>query len=157
MPLFRFLLLLLPFMELASLILLGQRIGVGATLLWVLGTGLLGLVLIQRQGWSMLQQLQIRMAENRSPFAVLKTGMWWLLAGVLLMIPGLITDTLAVACLVMAWFRVASLPLVSRAAPQSGVVATPPSLRVNGSRTIRPRCGRIVGLSATEKKFCACS
>ena len=112
MPLFRFLLLLLPFMELASLILLGQRIGVGATLLWVLGTGLLGLVLIQRQGWSMLQQLQIRMAENRSPFAVLKTGMWWLLAGVLLMIPGLITDTLAVACLVMA--------LVSRGKPAPG-------------------------------------
>ena len=50
----------------------------------------------------MLQQLQIKMAENRSPFAVLKTGMWWLLAGVLLMIPGLITDVLAVPCLVMA-------------------------------------------------------
>jgi len=95
MPLFRFFLLLLPLLELATLILLGQRIGVGYTLLWVLGSGVLGLVLIQRQGWSMLQQLQIRMAENRSPFAVLKTGMWWLLAGVLLMIPGLITDALA--------------------------------------------------------------
>ena len=99
MPLFRFFLLLLPLLELATLILLGQRIGVGYTLLWVLGSGVLGLVLIQRQGWSMLQQLQIRMAENRSPFAVLKTGMWWLLAGVLLMIPGLITDALALPCL----------------------------------------------------------
>ena len=99
MPLFRFFLLLLPLLELATLILLGQRIGVGYTLLWVLGSGVLGLVLIQRQGWSMLQQLQIRMAENRSPFAVLKTGMWWLLAGVLLMIPGLITDALALPAL----------------------------------------------------------
>ena len=127
MPLFRFLLLLLPFMELASLILLGQRIGVGATLLWVLGTGLVGRVLIQRQGWSMLQQLQIRMAENRSPFAVLKTGMWWLLAGVLLMIPGLITDTLAVACLVMA--------LVSRGKPAPGEPGGPTVWR-RGNTTI---------------------
>ena len=102
MPFFRLLMLAFPLLELASLIVLGNRIGVGATLLWVLGSGLLGLVLIQRQGWSMLQQLQIKMAENRSPFAVLKTGMWWLLAGVLLMIPGLITDVLAVPCLVMA-------------------------------------------------------
>jgi len=105
MPFFRLLMLAFPLLELASLILLGDRIGVGATLLWVLGSGLLGLVLIQRQGWSMLQQLQIKMAENRSPFAVLKTGMWWLLAGVLLMIPGLITDALAVPCLVMALFN----------------------------------------------------
>lgn len=102
MPFFRLLMLAFPLLELASLIVLGDRIGVGATLLWVLGTGLLGLVLIQRQGFSMLQQLQLKMAENRSPFAVLKTGMWWLLAGVLLMIPGLITDALAVPCLVMA-------------------------------------------------------
>ncbi|HDY97809.1 MAG TPA: hypothetical protein ENH72_04895 [Pseudomonas sabulinigri] len=102
MPLFRLLMLVFPLLELASLIVLGDRIGVGATLLWVLGTGVLGLLLIQRQGFSMLQQLQLKMAENRSPFAVLKTGMWWLLAGVLLMIPGLITDALAVPCLVMA-------------------------------------------------------
>ncbi|MEH6687546.1 MAG: FxsA family protein [Halopseudomonas sabulinigri] len=102
MPLFRLLMLVFPLLELASLIVLGDRIGVGATLFWVLGTGVLGLLLIQRQGFSMLQQLQLKMAENRSPFAVLKTGMWWLLAGVLLMIPGLITDALAVPCLVMA-------------------------------------------------------
>ncbi|BDX17291.1 MAG: hypothetical protein CMK85_00710 [Pseudomonadales bacterium] len=127
MPLFRFFLLLLPLLELATLILLGQRIGVGYTLLWVLGSGVLGLVLIQRQGWSMLQQLQIRMAENRSPFAVLKTGMWWLLAGVLLMIPGLITDALALPCLVLA--------LVSRGKPGPGEPGGPNVWR-RGSTTI---------------------
>ena len=127
MALFRVLLLILPLLELASLIVLGDRIGVGATLLWVIGSGLLGLVLIQRQGWSMLQQLQIRMAENRSPFAVLKTGMWWLLAGVLLMIPGLITDTLAVPCLVMA--------LVSRGKPGPGEPGGP-SVWKQGDTTI---------------------
>ena len=38
MPLFRFFLLLLPLLELATLILLGQRIGVGYTLLCLLYT-----------------------------------------------------------------------------------------------------------------------
>jgi UPF0716 protein FxsA len=110
MPLFRFFLLLLPLLELATLILLGQRIGVGYTLLWVLGSGVLGLVLIQRQGWSMLQQLQIRMAENRSPFAVLKTG-----------------DALALPCLVLA--------LVSRGKPGPGEPGGPNVWR-RGSTTI---------------------
>ena len=41
MPLFRLLMLVFPLLELASLIVLGDRIGVGATLFWVLGTGVL--------------------------------------------------------------------------------------------------------------------
>jgi UPF0716 protein FxsA len=53
--------------------------------------------------------------------------MWWLLAGVLLMIPGLITDTLAVACLVMA--------LVSRGKPAPGEPGGPTVWR-RGNTTI---------------------
>lgn len=99
----RFLLLAVPFIELAGLILLGQRIGVGYTLLWVLASGLLGVAVIQRQGWGTLQRLQERMAENRSPFSVLKSGMWGVVAGLLLMFPGVITDSLAVPALILAW------------------------------------------------------
>lgn len=98
----RLLLLAVPLIELAGLILLGQRIGVGYTLLWVLASGLLGVAVIQRQGWGTLQRLQERMAENRSPFGVLKSGMWGVVAGLLLMFPGVITDVLAVVALVFA-------------------------------------------------------
>ncbi len=103
MPFFRFLLLLIPLLELAGLILLGQAIGVGMTLLWVLVSGLLGIALIQRQGWAMVQRLQVQMAHDRSPFAVLRSGFWGVLAGVLLMFPGVITDALAIPCLLLAW------------------------------------------------------
>ncbi|MEJ6655259.1 MAG: FxsA family protein, partial [Pseudomonas sp.] len=65
MPLLRIVLLALPLIELASLILLGQAVGVGWTLLWVLFTGIAGLMLIQRNGWGMLQRLQQQMASNR--------------------------------------------------------------------------------------------
>lgn len=102
MPLLRILLLALPLIELASLILLGQRVGVGWTLLWVLFTGIAGLMLIQRNGWGMLQRLQQQMVTNRSPFNVLKSGMWGVLAGVLIAFPGLVSDVLAIPCLVLA-------------------------------------------------------
>ncbi len=102
MPLLRLLLLMLPLIELASLILLGQRVGVGWTLFWVLLTGIVGLSLIQSNGWGMLQRLQHEMMNNRSPLQILKSGMWGVLAGALLAFPGLITDVLAIPCLFMA-------------------------------------------------------
>lgn len=102
MPLLRILLLAFPLIELASLIILGQAVGVGLTLLWVLFTGIAGLMLIQRNGWGMLQRLQQQMIINRSPQAVLKSGMWGVLAGVLIAFPGLVSDVLAVPCLIMA-------------------------------------------------------
>lgn len=101
MPLLRILLLAFPLLELASLIVLGQEVGVGWTLFWVLFTGVAGLMLIQRSGWGMLQRLQQQMLVNRSPQAVLKSGMWGVLAGVLLAFPGLVSDALAVPCLIM--------------------------------------------------------
>lgn len=102
MPLLRILLLAFPLIELASLIILGQAVGVGWTLLWVLFTGIVGLMLIQRNGWGMLQRLQQQMLINRSPQAVLKSGMWGVLAGVLIAFPGLVSDVLAIPCLIMA-------------------------------------------------------
>lgn len=102
MGLLRIVLLAFPLIELASLIWLGQRVGVGWTLLWVVGTGLTGLLLIQRNGWGMLQRLQREMMNNRSPLQILKSGMWGVLAGILLAFPGLISDFLAVPCLLMA-------------------------------------------------------
>lgn len=102
MPLLRILLLVFPLLELASLILLGQAVGVGWTLFWVLFTGVAGLMLIQRNGWGMLQRLQQQMLNNADPRTVLKSGMWGLLAGVLIAFPGLVSDALAVPCLIMA-------------------------------------------------------
>ncbi|GGC85901.1 FxsA family protein [Halopseudomonas salina] len=103
MPLVRFTLLAIPLIELAGLILLGQRIGVGMTLLWVLASGILGVAVIQSQGWTMLQRLQARMAQDSSPFGVLKSGMWGVLAGILLVFPGVLTDAAALVCLLLAW------------------------------------------------------
>jgi UPF0716 family protein affecting phage T7 exclusion len=103
MPFLRLILLSIPLIELAGLIVLGQAIGVGFTLLWVLVSGILGVAVIQSQGWSMLQRLQARMAHDSSPFGVLKSGMWGVLAGLLLVFPGVLTDAAALPCLLLAW------------------------------------------------------
>jgi UPF0716 protein FxsA len=103
MPVLRLMFLAIPLIELAGLILLGQFIGVGFTLLWVLVSGILGVAVIQSQGWSMLQRLQARMASESSPFGVLKSGMWGVLAGLLLVFPGVLTDATALPCLILAW------------------------------------------------------
>ncbi|MFT6429791.1 MAG: UPF0716 protein FxsA [Halopseudomonas sp.] len=103
MPFLRLLFLAIPLIELAGLIVLGQSIGVGLTLLWVLVSGILGVAVIQTQGWTMLQQLQVRMANESSPFGVLKSGMWGVLAGLLLVFPGVLTDAAALPCLILAW------------------------------------------------------
>lgn len=103
MPLLRLILLAIPLIELAGLIVLGQAIGVGLTLLWVLASGILGVAVIQSQGWSMLQRLQARMAHEKSPLGVLKSGMWGVLAGLLLVFPGVLTDVAALPCLLLAW------------------------------------------------------
>lgn len=103
MPFIRFLLLAIPFIELAGLIILGQAIGVGLTLLWVLATIVLGVLVIKSQGWTMLQRLQAQVTQAGSPVIVLKSGMWGVLAGVLLIIPGVLTDIAAMVCLVLAW------------------------------------------------------
>lgn len=103
MPFIRLLLLAIPFIELAGLIILGQAIGVGLTLLWVLGTIILGIIVIKSQGWVMVQRLQTQMSQSGSPLIVLKSGMWGVLAGVLLVIPGVLTDAAALVCLVLAW------------------------------------------------------
>ncbi len=103
MPFIRLLLLAIPFIELAGLIILGQAIGVGLTLLWVLGTIILGVLVIKSQGWVMVQRLQTQMSQSGSPLIVLKSGMWGVLAGVLLVIPGVLTDAAALVCLVLAW------------------------------------------------------
>jgi UPF0716 protein FxsA len=103
MPFIRLLLLAIPFIELAGLIILGQAIGVGLTLLWVLGTIVIGILVIKSQGWVMVQRLQAQMSQTGSPLIVLKSGMWGVLAGVLLVIPGVLTDAAALVCLVLAW------------------------------------------------------
>lgn len=95
MPRLRTLLLALPLIELALLIVVGTAIGGGTILLIVLGTFVAGLALFQfaRRGTPPAMQ-------RGHPAMAIVGGGPSLASGMLLMIPGLLTDLLGVLLLV---------------------------------------------------------
>jgi len=91
------LILLLPLAEIAMFVLVGQRIGVGATILTVLASSFCGLILMRRQGISMLRGLQAGSTGAEGGEVV--RGMLHMVSGLLLVIPGFITSALGLLLL----------------------------------------------------------
>lgn len=97
-----FLLIALPVAEIALLIGIGRQIGFVATVALLLLTGLLGAFLARSQGLGMVRRMQSEMAAGRAPAGQLVDGALILLAGVLLLIPGVLTDAIGFFCLLPA-------------------------------------------------------
>ena len=91
---------LVPAVELALLIEIGARIGTLATLGLIVGTGVLGAALARQQGLAVLRRVQEELAANRLPTGPLVDGLIILIAGALLMTPGILTDGVGFLCLV---------------------------------------------------------
>ncbi|MFQ5896876.1 MAG: FxsA family protein [Candidatus Methylomirabilia bacterium] len=91
-----------PAVELASLIELGRQIGTLATLGLIGVTGMLGAFLARRQGLGVLRQVRAEMAAGRLPAGSIVDGIIILLAGALLITPGILTDAVGFLCLIPA-------------------------------------------------------
>ncbi len=94
MPLIPFLLLIVPILEIAVFIMIGGQIGVIATLAMILVTAVLGSILLRVQGFAVLQSIQSKTAAGDVPGRELVNGVMILVAGVLLLTPGFVTDSL---------------------------------------------------------------
>ena len=84
--------LALPFVEIAGFVVIGSRIGVLATIMWVLLAAMLGLGLIKHHGLDALRRARDALRRGRNPSVELADGALVALAGVLLLIPGFVTD-----------------------------------------------------------------
>ncbi len=84
--------ILVPALELALLIEIGSRLGTGWTLLLLALTGSLGAFLARRQGLSALRAAQEQMQRGELPAGPILDGILILVAGVLLITPGVLTD-----------------------------------------------------------------
>jgi UPF0716 protein FxsA len=82
----------LPIVELALLFELHGLVGFGPTVLIVLVTGVAGAALVRRQGLAILMQIQHEMSVGNIPAPQMMDGVMVLIAGALLVTPGLITD-----------------------------------------------------------------
>ena len=104
MPVGRLLLafILIPVVELFLLIEIGRRIGTLPTLALIVATGVLGAWLVRLQGLSVLRKVQAEMAVGRMPAGAMVDGIIILIAGVVLMTPGVLTDAFGFTCLVPA-------------------------------------------------------
>ena len=104
----------LPAVELALLIEVGRRIGTPATLTLIIVTGVVGASLARRQGLGVLRDLQLETAAGRLPAGSLVDGVMILVAGALLVTPGVLTDAFGFLCLVPAFRRAAKRGLLRR-------------------------------------------
>ncbi len=92
--------ILVPVVELFLLIELGKLIGTLATLALIAFTGTLGAFLARRQGMGVLRQAQAEMAAGKLPAGSIVDGVIILLAGAVIITPGILTDALGFLCLI---------------------------------------------------------
>jgi UPF0716 protein FxsA len=90
----------LPIVELALLFKVHERVGMGPTVLLVLLTGIAGAALVRRQGVTILFRIQHEMEAGNLPAPQMIDGIMVLVAGALLVTPGLITDAVGFALLI---------------------------------------------------------
>ena len=88
------LMIVLPFVELALLLNVGERIGPGWTLLSVIGTGVVGAHLARREGLKTMLALQKEVQTGAMPGRLLVGGAVIFASGILLMTPGILTDVI---------------------------------------------------------------
>jgi len=90
----------LPLAEIATFIQVGQWLGLGPTLALVLLAGLAGILVIRHQSLATLGAVRASLARNQVPAAELADAACVLIAGFLLILPGFISDIVAILLLV---------------------------------------------------------
>jgi UPF0716 protein FxsA len=93
---------IVPLVELWLLLAISQYTGPTLTILLVIGTGIAGAALARRQGWQTWSRIQAQLAQGQPPTGSLLDGMMILIAGALLITPGVLTDLVGFALLVPA-------------------------------------------------------
>ncbi len=152
--------IVVPMLELLLLIEIGRGIGTLPTLALVIGTALTGAFIISRQGLAVVSRTLEALSEGRPPLEPVLDGLFLLVAGALMLTPGLITDVVALALLapplrrriaraVMRWalrrtrvhietFTARSGPRGGRSPADDGTVIEGEFERVD-ERPVRPR------------------
>jgi UPF0716 protein FxsA len=85
---------ILPILEIMLLINVSDNIGGWNTFAIVLITAFFGAYFVRREGANTLRDVQLKMAQGQMPGKELSEGLLLLVAGVLLVTPGFITDVL---------------------------------------------------------------
>lgn len=99
---FLFLFIVFPLLELTAFVFAARAIGLGATLLVCVLNAIAGVALIRHQSWQALRPVGQDMRQGTLPSAEIFDRLCLMTAGVLFLIPGLITDFMGVMLLIPA-------------------------------------------------------
>lgn len=91
--------LALPVAELITMIQVALAIGTLPMLGLLLLSGVAGFALIRQGGLHSMAEMQRMMRDMRNPSTAMTRGGFWMAAGVLLIVPGFLTDIMAVLLL----------------------------------------------------------
>ncbi len=89
-----------PLAEIAGFVIVGKAVGLWITLALVVGTAVLGLSLIRSQGMQMLRQMSAEGRQGRMPASSMVDGAMIVIAGILLMLPGFLSDIVGIALII---------------------------------------------------------
>lgn len=128
-------LIILPIIEIAIFIKVGQSIGLFPTLALIIGAALLGGLLLRQQGLSVIGQLRNNVNTGRLPGRTIADAMMIGVAALFLVLPGFLSDVVALALL---------LPPV-RGWIYAGLASRVTVVDSTGYRRPDPRTGRIDG------------
>jgi UPF0716 protein FxsA len=121
-----------PLLELVLLIRAGQALGLWPVLALIFGTGILGLVILRRQGFKVAQKISAELEAGRTPVEPLADSGLIFAAGALLISPGLIADTLGLLLLVPALRKLIRRSLAAALLGSSTVIVRRSSGRYEG-------------------------
>ena len=94
--------IIIPIIEITVIMQVGALLGIWPTIAIVVLSAWLGAKYVRQQGLATLQSVQTRMAQGEMPSEEIVTGLMLLVAGVLLVTPGFVTDIFGLSLLVPA-------------------------------------------------------
>lgn len=112
----------IPIAEIALFIQVGDLIGLWATLATILLTALIGTVLVRAQGMAVLSRIRQETEQGRLPVGDLLSGACLVVAGLLLVTPGFLTDFLGFALLIPGLRLLLGAALVKALVRKGGTV-----------------------------------
>ena len=94
--------IIIPIIEITVIIQVGDLLGLWPTVAIVILSAWLGAKYVRQQGLATLQSVQSKMAQGEMPSGEIVTGLMLLVAGVLLVTPGFVTDIFGLSLLIPA-------------------------------------------------------
>ncbi len=98
-------LLLFPFLELWLMLVIGDQVGALAVIAWLIAMIFVGMNLLRYLGGASVLKVAQNMGSGELPGVAIAEGLFKAIGAVLLIIPGFITDALAILCFIPLFRR----------------------------------------------------